>query len=50
MFKQLLTPVGGSLSLSFIAAALPVAVVFVLLGIVRSPAWRGSLAGMIING
>ena len=50
MFKQLLTPGAGSLPLSFIVAALPVAVVFVLLGIMRRPAWQASLAGLIING
>ena len=48
MFKQLLTPVAGSLPLSFIVAALPVAVVLVLLGVLRRPAWQASLAGLII--
>ena len=47
MFKQLLTPVAGSLPLSFIVAALPVAVVLVLLGVLRRPAWQASLAGLI---
>ena len=46
MFKQLLTPVAGSLPLSFIVAALPVAVVLVLLGVLRRPAWQASLAGL----
>ena len=48
MFKQLLTPVAGSLPLSFIVAALPVAVVLVMLGVMRRPAWQASLAGLII--
>jgi lactate permease len=48
MFKQLLTPVAGSLPLSFIVAALPVAVVLVLLGVLRRPAWQASLAGLIV--
>jgi len=48
MFHQLLTPIGGSLPLSFLAAALPVAVVLVLLGVVRRPAWQASLAGMVV--
>ena len=48
MFHQLLTPVGGSLPLSFLVAALPVAVVLVLLGVVRRPAWQASLAGVIV--
>src|SRR5271165_4477223 len=47
MFHQLLTPVAGSLPLSFLVAALPVAVVQVLLGVVRRPAWQASLAGLI---
>ena len=49
MFRQLLTPVADSLPLSFIVAALPVAVVLVLLGIVRRPAWEASLAGLIVG-
>ena len=40
MFAQLLTPIGGSLPLSFMVAALPVALVLVLLGILRRPAWQ----------
>ena len=49
MFKQLLTPVAGSLPLSFIVAALPVAAVLVLLGIMRRPAWQASLAGLVVG-
>ena len=49
MFKQLLTPVAGSLPLSFIVAALPVAAVLVLLGVMRRPAWQASLAGLIVG-
>jgi lactate permease len=49
MFKQLLTPVVGSLPLSFIVAALPVATVLVLLGVMRRPAWQASLAGLIVG-
>ena len=48
MFRQLLTPVAGSLPLSFLVACLPVAVVLVLLGVVRRPAWQASLAGLIV--
>ena len=48
MFAQLLTPVGDSLFLSFLVAAIPVAVVLVLLGIVRRPAWQASLAGLVV--
>ena len=48
MFQQLLTPVGDSLGLSFIVAVLPIAVVLVLLGVLRRPAWQASLAGLIV--
>ena len=49
MFNQLLTPVAGSLPLSFVIAALPIAVVLALLGIARWPAWQSSLAGLIVG-
>src|SRR5471030_351073 len=48
MFEQLLTPVAGSLGLSFAAAALPIATVLVLMGVVRRPAWEASLAGLAV--
>ena len=48
MFQQLLTPVGDSLALSFLVAALPVAAVLVLLGVLRRPAWQAALAGLIV--
>src|SRR5271166_1658756 len=48
MFHQLLTPIGGSLLLSFLVAVLPIAVVLVLLGVLRWPAWRASLAGLVV--
>ena len=46
MFKQLLTPVGGSLGLSFLVAILPIVAVLVLLGLLRRPAWQAALAGL----
>ncbi len=46
MFAQLLTPVGNSLGLSFLAAASPVAMVLLLLGVLRRPAWQAALAGL----
>jgi lactate permease len=49
MFHQILTPVGGSLGWSFLVAALPIAVVLVLLGWARRPAWQASLAGLIVG-
>ncbi len=49
MFHQLLTPVAGSLWLSFAAAALPIATVLVLLGVLRYPAWVASLGGVLVG-
>jgi lactate permease len=47
MFHQPLTPVGNSLTLSFIVALLPIAVVLVLLGILKRPAWQAASAGLL---
>ena len=49
MFQQLLTPVGGSLALSFSVASLPILAVLLMLGVFRRPAWQASLAGLIIG-
>jgi lactate permease len=49
MFHQLLTPVSGSLGLSFLVAVLPIAVVLILLGWARRPAWQASLAGLAVG-
>lgn len=49
MFHQLLTPIGGSLWLSFAMAALPIATVLVLLGVLRRPAWLASLGGVLVG-
>jgi lactate permease len=49
VFKQLLTPVGDSLPLSFLVAALPIATVLVLLGVARRPAWQASLGGLLVG-
>ncbi len=49
MFHQPLTPVAGSLVLSFLAATLPIATVLVLLGVLRRPAWQASLAGLCVG-
>src|ERR1700681_3990179 len=49
MFHQLLTPVGGSLTLSFLVAILPIATVLVLLGILKRPAWQAALAGLVVG-
>ncbi len=49
MFHQLLTPVGGSLTLSFLVAILPIATVLILLGVVKRPAWQAALAGLLVG-
>ncbi len=49
MFHQLLTPVGDSLTLSFLVALLPIATVLVLLGLFRRPAWQAALAGLAVG-
>ena len=49
MFQQLLTPIGGSLGLSFAVATLPIVAVLVMLGVLQRPAWQAALAGLIIG-
>ena len=49
MFHQLLTPVGGSLGLSFVVAILPIATVLILLGVLKRPAWQAALAGLVVG-
>ena len=49
MFHQDLTPLGGSLLLSFVVAALPIATVLVMLGVLRRPAWQASLGGLVVG-
>jgi lactate permease len=49
VFHQLLTPVAGSLALSFATASLPIAAVLLLLGVFRYPAWVASLGGVLIG-
>jgi lactate permease len=48
MFRQIVEPVGGNLALSFVVAAIPIAVVLVLLGLLRRPAWQASAAGVVV--
>jgi lactate permease len=48
MFPQQLTPIGHSLGLSCLVAALPVVSVLLLLGVLRRPAWQAALAGLIL--
>ncbi|WP_067487978.1 L-lactate permease [Actinomadura hibisca] len=46
MYRQVLDPVAGSLAWSSLLAALPLAVLFVLLGAVRMRAWTASLIAL----
>ena len=46
MWPQNYTPVGGSLPLSALVAAIPIFTLLVLLGVMRKPAWMASLAGL----
>jgi lactate permease len=45
-FTQVLAPVGGSLALSALVGLLPLVVVFLLLGVVKTQAWVAALAGL----
>jgi lactate permease len=49
MFRQLLTPVGDSLLLSFLVAILPIAAVLTLLGVLKRAAWQAALAGLLVG-
>src|SRR5882762_6175928 len=40
-------PVGGSLGLSAGVAAIPILVLFLMLGIIRKPAWMSALAALV---
>jgi lactate permease len=48
MYKQVLDPVSHSLGLTSIFAALPLLVLFVLLGVVRMKAWKASLIALAV--
>ena len=46
IWQQVYMPVGGSLGLSALIAALPIFTLLVLLGVLRKPAWMASIAGL----
>jgi L-lactate transport len=46
MWPQNYTPVGGSLGVSTLIAAVPIFVLLLLLGVLRKPAWLASLVGL----
>jgi lactate permease len=49
VFKQVLDPVGGSLGLSALCAALPLITLFVLLGVLRMKAWIAGLISLVVS-
>ena len=49
MYQQILDPLFGSLGLSALAAALPLLVLFALLGFVRMTAWKASLIALAVS-
>ena len=44
---QTYTPIGGSLGLSALVAAIPILVLFVMLGVLRKPAWMAAAAALV---
>ena len=48
MWQQNYEPVGGSLALSALVAAIPIAVLFVMLGVRRKPAWMAALTALAV--
>ena len=48
MFQQVDNPVGGSLALSALVAALPLLTLFVLLGALRWKAWQAGVASLVV--
>ena len=46
MWQHNYEPVGGSLALSALVAAIPIVVLFIMLGVLRKPAWMSALAAL----
>src|SRR5438046_10346114 len=46
MWRHNYEPVAGSLGASAIAAAIPIVVLFVMLGVLRKPAWMAALTAL----
>jgi lactate permease len=49
MFQQILDPVFGSLALSAVVAVIPLATLFVLIGVFGVKAWKASLTGLVMS-
>ena len=46
MWQHNYAPVAGSMGLSAIVAAIPIVVLFVMLGVLRRPAWMAALSAL----
>ncbi len=46
MWTQVYAPISGSLGVSAIAAAVPIVVLFLMLGVLRRPAWESAVAAL----
>ncbi|WAP53273.1 L-lactate permease [Arthrobacter sp. ATA002] len=49
MFEQILDPAGGSLALSAALAALPLVLLFILLGVFRMKAWQAGTISLVLS-
>jgi lactate permease len=49
LFEQVVDPVGGSLALSALVAAVPLVTLFVLLGVLRVKAWLAGLISLAVS-
>jgi L-lactate transport len=47
MWNQVYAPVSGSLGLSAVCAALPIFIMLLMLGVLRTAAWKAALAGVV---
>src|SRR5262245_35835530 len=47
MWQHNYEPIAGSLSLSTVVAAIPIVVLFVMLGVLRKPAWMSALTALV---
>src|SRR5438876_2031154 len=47
MWTQVYAPIAGSLGVSALAAAIPIVVLFLMLGVLRKPAWSSAVAALI---
>ncbi|WP_415853400.1 L-lactate permease [Sinomonas sp. G460-2] len=48
-FHQLVDPLGGSLALAALLAALPLILLFIMLGVFRTKAWKAAVASLVLS-